>query len=191
MNDLALDFLVFVLVLGISIGIGMNLVVPVLKDSKELYYSEIYDKTVDKLEGDKTINTDDGCSSINEIVLEVMGQTYYMPDPGRLNIAGTEISVSNNIAFSPNSANIGTDTKVATTDWYNQFQSNTASKFIGKPASIELARFRVAFDMNNADITTDDTYALFIRLKKDSSSGYELYKCISGGRVQSKGGVII
>ncbi len=193
MHDSALDFLVFVLALGISIAIGFNLVVPILKQSNELYYSEIYDKTADKLEGDQAMNTDDGCMTRDEIALSAMGQTYFMPEPGHLTVAGTDIVVANNLAFSPNSTNIGSQVLTALNNWHSAFiNSSTASKFTGIPTVVTSARFRIEFDMNNADNKTDDSYSVYILLKRNTAGAkYELYKCISGGKVQDKGGNVL
>ena len=52
MHDSALDFITFIIVLGIVVAISFNLVIPIVKDSQQLVHQEQYDKTIQKAQGD-------------------------------------------------------------------------------------------------------------------------------------------
>ena len=193
MHDSALDLLVMVLVLGLVVAIGFNTTIPIVNASKQLYYKEDFDKTVNKLEGDKAALVYDGCMTSDEIILATMGQTYFMPEPGYLEVGGEEIMVSNNMAFSPNSLDIGNQTKLAISTWFTQFRAAplTLGELEAPPIAIADARFKIMFDMNDADDKDDDTYSVFILLTRLSTGKKELFKCDASGKLRDGGGNIL
>lgn len=193
MQDSALDFLVFIIVMGVVVTLGMNLTVPVVKKSKELYYSESYDKTVGKLEGERAVTEADGAMTRDELVLTAIGQNYFIPDPGYLYVCGDTIKVSDNKAFSPNSVNVGLQVLTDLNTWFTQFNSSASkSKFTGAPGDVTQARFRIEFDMNKPDDKADDTYSVYILLKLNKANAKnEIYKCMPNGRVADRKGNVI
>lgn len=188
MHDVALDFVVMILILGVVVATGFNLIIPVIKTIDNICYNETYDKTVGKLEGDKYIDTFDGCIGSNDVILLAMGQTYFMPSPGILDIGGNIIEISDNISFSPNSLGVGTDAKSAINNWYSSFNtSSMRSKFKDFPTNIRNARFKV---MYSGDVA--DRYSLFILLTRNNSTAEpEFFRCEPNGKVRDRGGKIV
>ena len=188
MQDSALDFLIMVIILGVVLLIGFGVTVPLVEKSKQLQYQQTYDKTVGELNGDKAPEQYDGCLSCNEIALQTMGQTYFMPTPGFIMIAGTKIIVANNVAFSPNSEPIGNQADSALSSWFSQFTASYKTSIANKPTSLSTARFRIMYDMNNTIDTSDDSYSVFILLTRASTGKQEFFKCTSGGGITDGGG---
>lgn len=193
MQDSALDFMVFIIVLGVVVSIGFNLMVPMLKDSRNLYYQENYDKTVGELRGDRAALDYDRCMSRDEIILTVMGQTYFMPKPGTIDIGGVKIEVANNIAFSPRSMDIGVEARDAIDRWFSRFKSSSAfHKFKSPPSNVRNARFKLMFSMNNPNNKYDDTYSLYILLRKNGADAEEeLFKCELNGTLKDRNGDVV
>lgn len=191
MHDSGLDFLEFIILLGVVLAITFNTVIPIMKESNDLYYSETYDKTASKLNGLSAEDAYDGAMTVEEVTLAVIGQNYFMPNPGKLNICGLDIEVSNNIAFSPNSLDLGNKTRVSIQNWYNKFKTNGYSiDFEDVPMDIGSARFMIMFDMNSGDTNSDDTYSLYIKLTPRGEKYSKIYKCDTNGKLRDEGGNI-
>ena len=181
----ALGFMVFILVLGIVVPISLNTIMPLTKKTKEMYYTETYDKTVKKLEGDIADTDYDGAMSIEEVILTVMGQTYFLPKPGYLDVCGTRIDIVDNISFSTNSDSVAMQANTAITNWYSKFNAPTGYT---KPPRNK-ARFRFEFSMNEASNKDDDSYSLYIELDRDDGTGKRMFRCDANGAVTRKGGI--
>lgn len=209
MHDSALDFVTFIIVLGIVVAISLNLVIPIVKDSQQLVYQEQYDKTIEKIQGDMAEPQTDGSYSIEETVLQIMGQSYFMPEPRIISIAGTEIEVRENVGFTPLSKPIGNNAYLAIENWakafVEEFGDNDLTKFNNKIFNkglkaeslpgIKDMRFRIKFDYGDLDETsggkpadTDDTYALYVIIDCiDLDTGIvepQEFKCLSGGDIK-------
>lgn len=190
MHDSGLDFIIFTLVLGITVTIGFNTTNMVVRESREMFHVQMYDKTVDRLDGDRAQVDGDGGMSSSEVILTVMGQTHFMPAPGIIEIAGTRIEVSNNLAFSPNSLGLGMQAQNELSEWFNSFRVSSAYGLMtNPPLALADARFKVQFSMNDVSNTADDTYALFIILNRQGRQ--ELFKCEPNGRIMDGGGRLL
>ena len=186
MHKTALDFLTFTLVMCVITVLSFNITLPIVKKTKELYYSEMYDKTIGKPYGElATIYSkeDDGMSK-NEVILQMIGQNHFMPSPGRIEICGTKIDITNNLAFSPNSADLGATVNSIIENWFTEFKSSsTINKFEKVPATIDEAQFKLMFDMNDANDSSDNSYSLYIRLKLKGKD-YKWFKCTANGHIE-------
>lgn len=193
MHDSALDFLVFILVLGLVVALGFNFTIPVVKQAKEMSYVETYDKTADNLKGLNITNDYDGCLSSDEIVLMAMSQTYFMPKPGFMEINGQAIKVSDSMAFSPNSLSIGSQVDTEIKNWFNRYKSSsTINKLDNPPKQLKNARFKITYSMNDPDDIEDDSYSLFILLtRNDEGARAELFKCEKDGKLRDKDGDLL
>ena len=199
MHDSALDFIIFIIVLGIVVSISFNLVIPIVKESQELKYSEQYDKTIQIIQGDKAEEQTDGNYSIEEIVLQVMGQSYFMPYPRVVDLAGEKIDIQADKGFSPVAKTVGMQAYVGIETWANEYKANGADNIDNKllDYGLELTdgvlpdvkdmRFRLQFDYGELEEDTDDTYALYISINvRDLGSRIEeqqLFKCLTGGNI--------
>lgn len=191
MHDSALDFLTFVLVLSVVTILSFNITLPVVKESRELYYSEIQDKTIGRTDGELVRTDEEEYMTKNEVMLQMIGQNQFMPAPGKIIICGEEVQVTNNLAFSPNSAGLGATVSSLIDNWFTQFyNSSLKNKFEGVPSNPNEAKFKLMFDMNNPDIKDDDTYSLYIKLKPIGKQE-QIYKCTSGGKLVGKDGKAI
>ena len=73
MVDGILDFLVMILVLGLVVGASLYMTLPLVDETKQMVYEEIYDKTADMVKGEQVNEyEDDGYMSYDEIILTVI-----------------------------------------------------------------------------------------------------------------------
>lgn len=191
MVESGLNLIMLIITLGIVVAISFNLIIPVVNETDQFKYKQIYDKTADKIYGEKVLSSeDDEYYTASEIVLMIMGQNYFMPEPGKIEIAGEEIGVSNNVSFSPKSKLIGDKAKDAIISWYSSFRSSYDFRlYKDSPTSLSNAKFKIMYCFNDGNNTQDDTYSLYIRLTKEGEDTQpKYYRCLSGGRLGDIGG---
>lgn len=202
MHDSAFDFIIFIVVMGIVVSMGFNLVVPLVKVSSELIYEQNQDKTIQRVQGERVEELVDGHSSIEEIVLQVMGQSYYMPSPRVVEIAGYKIEIEAEQGFSPVAKGVGMRAYRETETWANEFRArglaalnnrllNYGLVYVeGAVPRVEDMRFRLHFDYGELESTSDDTYSLHIVLKcRDLGTNTVreyFFKCLPGGHIVIK-----
>lgn len=199
MQDSALDFITFIIVLGIVVAISFNLVIPIVKDSQQLIHQEQYDKTIQKAQGDIADTNVDGTYSIEEIVLQVMGQSYFMPYPRVIDLGGTRLIIEADQGFSPITKGIGMQAYEAVETWANDYRAKGIASVNNKlltygleavdyslPAVKDM-RFKLQFDYGDTEDETDDSYALHISINcRDLGTGVEeqvLFKCLPSGNI--------
>lgn len=209
----ALDLLIMIFVLAACLSVCMGLMVPIVKDSKQLVYDEIYNKSVDKLAGDRILPSSEFCVPASKITLCSMGQKSFMPEPRQISIAGTYIDVGDTGApgavddgYAARRVEIGNKVYGYIATWFTSFKaSDSYDKILNPPTSLETssitvdgkeinttALFTFMYDDNNTEDESDDSYALFIKLTENKPfAAPQLYKCLSGGRLKSKEGNII
>jgi len=191
MVDGLLDFLVFVLVLGVVITVGLGLIIPVAADIHHENTIQMYDKTIGgRVDVVSVPDQPIDYKTLEELVLTIMSQGQFIPEPGIIDVCGITVSVSNNILFSPLSIATGNTARTSVTNWYTQFRSSpTFTLFSNPPSTIAGVRFKLKFSMNNPTDKNDDTFAVFILLTRNVIGAEpELFRCISGGRlVDSRG----
>lgn len=210
MDNSAVDFIVLIVLLGVIIAVCINLSVPMLKESKELMYQENYDKTVTALKSERFEDGYDGCMSVQEVVICILSQNFFMPNPRIIDIAGQQIKVFNTAGYSPYALDVGNEAYTQIQNWFNQFslRSEPDIVLVDKPTNINEARFIIQYDMNDPDKTcihkttecpnngdeSDDTYSLYIRCKSNTApdyAPYKIYKLMPNGRLQDESGNII
>lgn len=200
----ALDIMLFIILLAVTTSLAFNLIIPIVKDSQELKYSEKYDKTVDKAQGYGSLeDATDGYMSIEEIVLQMMGQSYFMPKPRTINIAGADFEVTANRGFTPESKPIGHEAYTLVNNWAKQFIGQNFSNMrydiesaygytILEQPSVKDMRFIIQLDLteitsNDPEEIAKEPYRLFIKIRSQDRETDEildiLYRCDSGGKL--------
>ena len=83
MKDEALDFLPLIIVLGLVIPICFGLVIPIYNSSREAYFSEVYDKSMKKVEGYEYIlnNSNSPDFTYTEMIMLLGTQNDYLAKP--------------------------------------------------------------------------------------------------------------
>lgn len=206
MQEPALDFIIFVVILGLVVTLSFGLIIPLVNESNNLVYSVKYDKTVEKAQGELINSDNDDCLTLEEIVLQVMGQSYFMPEPRKINLAvanaGDEIKILAAEGFSPDSKAIAIRAHKQITNWANSFASKGkcnldsrlamyGKQFTGGsiPSKADM-RFKLQFDYNEPEKTSDDNYSLYIMLEcKDIETGVitkETFKCMPDGSIRRR-----
>lgn len=196
MLDGILDFLVMVLVLGIVTGTSLNMTIPIVNETKQIRYDEIYDKTATSIGGEQANEYDgDGCMSYDEIILTVMSQSYFMPKPRLIDICGEVLAIkaeqpdevdpgetpsfdiSSTIEFTPDSADIGNWVRNKIDDWYK------ASELRGV-VPVDDLRFCLQYDLGETEQKSDDMYALFILHQTGYENEPSLHRCLANGKLR-------
>lgn len=195
MVDGILDFLVMILVLGIVTGTSLNLTIPIVNETSQIRYDEIYDKTAQSIGGEQANEYNgDGCMSYDEIILTIMGQSYFMPKPRMIDVCGEVLAIKaeqpeevdltdtpsfdikDAVEFTPNSADIGNWVRNKLDSWYN------ASELKGIP--INDLRFCVQYDLGDTEQKSDDMYAVFVLYQKEFESEPTLHRCLANGKMR-------
>lgn len=195
MIDGILDLLAMIAVLGIVVPSSFGLILPVMKQSQAIYYTEIQDKTTTGLTGEQLNEyKSDGCLSYEELILTIMSQSYFMPKPRVLDICGEKLTVQlsqqelagikdglgdSPVEFTPNNVGIGNWVKDIIDKWWR------ASPL--KDISPDKLRFSIEYTLGNSESASDDVYAVYVLYKADHESEASLHRCLSGGRIESKG----
>ena len=186
MHDSALDFIIFIIIFVVASVFSVNAIIPLTKESKELVYDEQYDKTVQKLQGEKVEIIGDGSMSIEEITLQIMGQSYFMPAPRKIRIGTDEYDIVVDKGFTPTSKSFGTPVYQNIENWANSFRTKdiVAINNYLNDYNLELAdnvlplvkdmRFLLLYDNgpdegkedpdNPGRIIRDDSFVLTVRL---------------------------
>ena len=88
------DLLIFILLLGMSLGIGFSAIIPLTKDNIMYYSQELEDKTAMQFVGEDIESEYDTSLTRLEAVLMTQVQDYCMPLPRRIKggIADIEIT---------------------------------------------------------------------------------------------------
>ena len=197
MVDGILDFLVMILVLGLVVGASLYMTLPLVDETKQMVYEEIYDKTADMVKGEQANEyEDDGYMSYDEIILTVMGQSYFMPKPRAIDICGQVLAIKaeqpvekdptvppsfdfdDAIEFTPNSSDIGNFVRNTINSWY---QLSDAKKL---GISIKDLRFSLEYTVGDTEQESDNMYALFVLYQTDDEDQPSLHKCLSDGKIQ-------
>ena len=183
MIDGVLDLVLMIFVLGIVISTMFGLVTPLVRQTNELKYDEIYDKTAAELNG---LNANeykgDGCMSYDELILTIMRQTYFMPKPRMIDVCGKILGIKEeNVSadgsttikadqvFEPNSVDIGAWVVSTLDEWHK------SSPISG--VDFRDLRFTILYDLGDTEEEIDDMYALFVLWNG------KLYKCLKDGQM--------
>lgn len=180
MDDYALDFLVFVVTAAVVTALGMLIIIPNSKNIAELRYKEYSDKTaMYTLEtGEETIDNEKSYYTADELVLVVMSQTYYMPEPKKINIAGDILEITEDEGFVPNSAAHGNKVYNSIKKWFNEFKNSASTgRFEDVPDELEDCKFSIRYSYNDHKDLQDEDYSLFIILTEKGSIEPKYYRC--------------
>lgn len=193
MKDEALDFLPMILLLGLVVSISFNLIMPIYKTSVELQYSESYDKTFAKVEGEqhKYDNSVLNGLTYEEMVLHLAAQTYFMPNPRVLDVGGEVFAIQPGAVTvtDPNAAYTATPTdeyvpnnratlenvRVALNDWCTRYTTR-----YGKDGHNLV--FAIRFTTGTIEGPTDDCYALYVKVVDGVGNEY-WSKCLANGYI--------
>lgn len=209
----ALDFVIMVFVVAACLSVCMGLMVPMVKESKQLVYDEIYNKSVDRLDGDRVLTNPEVCVPAGKISLCGMGQKSFMPEPRKIGIAGEMIDVGDTGAtgddeggYAARRVDIGNRIYKGIDEWFDTFISGPSySNLVNPPESLQTsskivngeeinttALFTFMYDTNRTEDKADDSFALYIKVTENKPFAEpQLYKCLPGGRLQSKEGNIV
>lgn len=194
MEEPALDFLVFIILLAVVSSLALVLIVPITKESNELAYSEQYDKSASKVYGEIVDEDTDTKLSITDIVLTAMCQTCFLGEPGVLDICGRKIEIDNNIAYDRYAKSTGDTVYTVINQWFEAFKETDTykNKLNAPPSNIADARFNILYYAGDTKTTADDTYALYIYVYLKSSPDKEsICICLADGLIADEAGNII
>ena len=193
MKDEGLDFLPMVLLLALVVFISFKLVMPIYYDSRQLEYSESYDKTVAKIEGEQHINNNsfDADYTYEELILTLANQTYFMPSPRVLDVFGyayqiqmqaTEVVQPNEsytatavVDYVPGNKSTLLDIKAKVYEWCNKFTDRYGKNGFKLHFVIRLSRGTV-------EGASDDCYKIYVvAIYNDGTKEY--LECFSNGTI--------
>lgn len=180
MEENALDFLLFIVTAAVVTALGVMIVIPNSKNIAELKYKEYSDKTaVYTLEtGEEMIDNEKSYYTIDEVVLIVMGQSYFMPEPKKIDIAGNILVIKESDGFVPNSVGIGNAVFNSANEWFTRFKNSVDSDKYGNiPDNITDCKFSIQYSYNDSKDLQDDTYSLFIILTDKADGKDKYYLC--------------
>lgn len=196
MVDGILDLLIMILILGTVVSASLGMTLPLVDETKQMVYEEIYDKTADIIDGDQSNEYNgDGCMSYDEVILTVMGQSYFMPKPRVIDICGQVLAIEaeqpeekdpgtppsfdieDAIEFTPNSTQVGVTVRNLIDSWYQKSEAKN------RGISIKELRFSIEYTLGETEQESDNMYALFILYQADGDAEPQLHRCIENGKI--------
>lgn len=219
----ALDFVIMVFVVAACLSVCMGLMVPMVKESKQLVYDEVYNKSVDRLDGDRVLTNPEVCVPAGKISLCGMGQKSFMPEPRKISIprgknrpvdmpvdiidvGDTGATGDDEGGYAARRKDIGERIYRDIEEWFGDFTSGPSySNLVNPPESLQTsskivngeeinttALFTFMYDTNRTEDKADDSFALYIKVTENKPFAEpQLYKCLPGGKLQSKEGNIV
>lgn len=195
MKDEALDFLPMILLLGLVVSISFRLIMPIYRESQELVYTERYDKTLQKIEGEQyySNNSTDPNLTYEEAILEIGSQSYFMPAPRVIDVGGKVFAIQ------PNSTSIANPEEAYTATATDEYiPGNRASLAMIKDAMYKWCtdytarygkdgfklKFAVRFTTSNIEGESDDCYSLYI-VAIDKKGDQFYLRCKDNGYVET------
>ena len=204
MKDEATDIIILIILIGATIAIAFNTLVPTYRAARELQYDVVYDKSVKSLNGayyGEDMNIDEG-KTYEEMILTLGTQSYFMPTPRVLDICGNGYSIQSQAKaagntsldkyadvgqaveeitddYIPNTETTLDDVKQALYTWGVNFRDKEDSSKIGIGYATKL-KYSLRFTVGDSEELTDDCYSVYI-LAKDSIGKTHYFRCTAGG----------
>ncbi|MBR1453188.1 MAG: hypothetical protein IJ593_00865 [Lachnospiraceae bacterium] len=199
MKDEAFDFLPLLLLLGITISLCFNLLMPNYYKSRDINQSEVYDKTAARIEGVQYYNNSILDSSpdltYEEAILTMGSQNYFMPEPRLIKIAGESFSVqtetvdfqdenvsyiyTNADVYIPNDRSTYREIKNAVYKWCNDFTSKSGR------SGFKL-HFAIKYSIEKPTLQSDNCYSLCV-VAYDAYGNRVYLGCEKDGYLSYKG----
>lgn len=195
MKDEALDFIPMIVLLGLVISICFGLILPIYRESRELIYTESYDKVLGKVQGESRYRSGDNTInhlSYEEAILTLGGQSYFMPNPRIIDIGGKVYQVQ---ASAISMADPGTKYDGPTNEYIpgnrNTLKSikdtlnNWCTEFSNKYGQNGFKlHFTIRFTAGVNEGESDDCYALYV-IGLDEYRQEVYLKCLNNGYIES------
>lgn len=216
MHDGPLDYILFIVLLVAVSAVTFNLVVPQVNESREMYYSNTYDKTVSNLNGETALSYEDVKKSIKDssmtydkIAVMIANQDDYIISVNNedaidktvyINIGLNKIAVGN----SGDNANIDS-ILLDMQEWFNSFKSSSSYNCLYNPPEkydSEDALYQVRYSsigtgaLDKTGQTIEPCYSIFIYgvLLKDYNAGNvygQLFRCMADGTLTTVEGDLV
>lgn len=198
MRDEPLDFLPMIFLLGVVVSICFGLIMPIYKDSRELVYNEVYDKTLARAEGEKYYDDiGEPFWTFQEAVLTLADQEYFMPSPRVIKIGNKAYKIQDESSLSDEAYSGPTDTYLPDTRGtleaiFEQMRTtcnniNSVNGSInGLSGKAYKLKYTTRLTTGTVEGKTDDCYILCV-VAKDRNGKYKYLEVRADGTINTEG----